>query len=148
MRSVLVALTLATIATPALASGGIWCNAEDKAVRLSVESGMTRSIGGGFFNFRAGLDIRLPGTPKDFRSLKLDENDLPHHWIDDKEIKLLLYRERSEEPFGWVHLVIDTKAVDEGSYAGTYTLTLSNLEPGQSEAKETTATGPIECSAE
>ena len=150
MRIIILALTAITIGCePAHASGGIGCEGADEALKFSVESGMTRGGGGGFFNFRAELDVLVPSTPEDFRKLQLDSADLMHHWVDDRELKLLLYRERTDGPFGWVRLLIETRRVDEGAYAGSYRLTIGSMESEQaSEPTMREARGEVTCFAE
>src|SRR5262245_26416746 len=119
MRIVILAFAAAISGSwPVLASGGISCEGEDQNLKFTVESGMTRSGGGGFFNFRTELEVLLPSIPADFRKLHLDDADLMHHWIDAHELKLLVYRERMERPFGWLRFLIETRRVDEGSYVG------------------------------
>lgn len=150
MRIIILVLTAVTIGwEPAHASGGIGCAGADQALKFNVESGMTRGAGGGFFNFRAALDVLLPSTPEDFRKLQLDGADLMHHWVDDKELKLLLYRERTEGPFGWVRFLIESRRVDEGAYAGSYVLTIGNVGSEQdSEPKMLEARGAVQCFVE
>ena len=55
----------------------------------------------------------LPSTPEDFRKLQLDGADLMHHWVDDRELKLLLYRERttSERSAKALKILLGTTAV-------------------------------------
>jgi hypothetical protein len=146
----LAVLTWAGVA-PAFASGGFWCSAEDKSAKLSLQAGLTRGSGA-LFNFRGELKILLATVPADFRTLKLDGRDLIQRWLDDRESKLLIYRERARAPFGSISLMIETKRADsddEGSYAGTYALTVSYTKSAKdAEAMVAEARGKASCSAE
>ena len=42
---------------PRPASGGLSCSLEDQSVRIAIESGVTRGMGGPVFNFRGTLEI-------------------------------------------------------------------------------------------
>jgi len=57
MRFHLVIATLAAMIVPAAASGGLSCSLEDQSVRIAIESGVTRGMGGPIFNFRGTLEI-------------------------------------------------------------------------------------------
>jgi hypothetical protein len=151
----MVALALAAAigggVAPAVASGGLFCNAEDGSLTFSVQAGLTRG-NGAFFNFRGELHARQPDVPKELRDLKLASRDLIQHWLDEREAKLLIYRERTAAPYGSVSLRVETRHADtdeEGSYEGSYVLTVSYVEgkPG-SEAKVVEAHGKATCSAE
>ena len=142
-RLVLVAIFAAFTQLPALASGGLWCWADDKDAKFQVDAGL--SSGGGLFNFRGDLDVRSGGTPEAFRKLRLADDDLIQWWIDEKELRLWIYREQQDAPHGILRLVIKTKLVDEGSYAGTYDLKIAvpkdNVETGVIDVSGQTSCG-------
>src|SRR3954469_12696105 len=128
----MVALALAAAigggVAPADASGGLFCNAEDGPLTFSVQAGLTRG-NGAFFNFRGELHARLAEAPAAFRDLKLVGRDLIQHWLDEREAKLLIYRERTAAPYGSVTLRVEARHADtdeEGSYQGSYVLTISH----------------------
>jgi hypothetical protein len=144
---VLIAITIGC--EPAHASGGIGCEGADEALKFAGRERHDSRRRRRLLQLRAELDVRLPSTPGDFRKLPLDGADLMHHWVDDRELKLLLYRERTDGPFGWVRLLIETRRVDEGAYAGSYLLTIGNM--GSAQASEPTmreARGEATCFAE
>ncbi len=68
----------------------------------------------------------------DLRKGGFGKENLAQYWLDDKEMKFLLYRERNGAgEFGSVELLIVTKPVgDDIGYDGTYTLTLSDMTGG------------------
>ena len=124
MRHAVVAFAaLFAAAAPAAASGGLWCDAEDQSLEFHAETGVSRGVGGGFFNLRGSLDIAKQGVPEDLRKLSLD-NALVHSWLDGDEAKLQFYFERQEGDFASVDFVVETKVIEEGAYAGEYLLTV------------------------
>ncbi len=120
-----VALTVAAV-SPAQASGGLWCTIDDANVKMDIESGVTRGMGGPIFNFRASAELLVKDVAPDFAKLTLDGN-LVHSWIDRDETRLLLYTERQgDAPFGSIEITIETmgdreEAVDiKGKYEVSY----------------------------
>jgi hypothetical protein len=150
MRFLLVLAGLAAATLPAAASGGIWCHLEDQSVKLSVDSGVTRGLGGPFFNFRGKLEILDKSVPEKLRMIEFDGDSLTHHWLDARALKLHLYREwEVDKSFDYVELVIETQAGDdEGLYGGSYKLTVFDSAGGAGEGKETELSGEINCDAE
>jgi hypothetical protein len=132
MRPFLPALaaTLAA-ATPALATGGFGCSAEDDSVSFHADAEMSRGMGGVIINFSASLAISLDGVPEDMRRLSLDQA-MTHSWIDGDELKLQFYTERQAEPFASVDFTVETKMIEEGEYRGTYALAVF-AEPPESD---------------
>lgn len=143
MRRTLIALAAVISATlPAAASGGIGCEAEDASVKFSAESGVSRGMGGAFFNLKASLDIAMEGVPADLRKLTLDDA-LTHSWLDGDELKLQFYVERQEGDFASVDFIVETTTIEEGSTAGTYVLTVYG-----SGAEALSAEGRVSCIVE
>lgn len=134
---------------PASATGGFFCGVEDNNVKFRAAAAMQRGGANGFLNFDSGLEILLKNAPPDFRVLRLKGDALTQHWMDNREFKFRLYTERSEGLFGSVEFLVETKTVDEGSYGGSYTLRIENMESEKSsEAKVIKARGNIVCSIE
>lgn len=128
MRAAIIALAAVIAAgMPAVASGGLGCDADDLSLKFSTEIAMTRGSGG-FFNVRAALDVAMEGVPDDLRKLTLDDA-LVHSWLDDDEVKLLFYVEREDGQFATVDFVVETSRVREGEYRGDYILTIFELRP-------------------
>lgn len=119
-------LFLMAMAAPAAASGGLDCSIEDKSVRFTLNSGVTRGMGSPTFNLKGKLEILEGVVAEDFRTIAFDGGDRPQYWLDDKDLRLLFYKERlGDKPFGSVALEIRTKPVGEegdGTYEGTYEL--------------------------
>lgn len=149
MRTLVVLTLLLAGLMPAHASGGVSCEAKDASVQFEAGGGVGRSVGGSLLNFTGEIKVKLKGAPADFRELKFKESDVSQRWMDGKEVRLQLYREREEGLFGYVNLEILTKRVEEGSYAGRYELTISHLESEKAtEAKKVTARGKVKCMTE
>jgi len=150
MRAVLCFFAAMLAAGPTFASGGLSCEVEDKAVKLLVESGVTRGMGGPVFNFRGTLEVLDEAVAGDFRRISFDQAHLPQYWLDGDELRLLLYREREgDKPHGYVHFVIETKSVDEGSYEGTYGLTVFDTTGDTTgEGKTVAHEGAVSCMVE
>lgn len=149
MRALVVLTLLLAGLMPAHASGGFSCEAQDASVKFEAGGGMGRSVGASLFNFNGEINVKLKGAPADFRDVKLKDSDVSQRWIDGKEVRLQLYREREEGLFGYVNLEILTKRVDEGSYVGRYELTISHVESEKAtEAKTFKARGKVKCMTE
>lgn len=148
---ILSGLFLVAAALPAVASGGLSCTAEDKSIRFNVEAGITSGMGGPTFNLRGQLDILDKVVAEDLRSITFGDADRPQYWLDDKELRLLLYKERAgDKPFGSVELELRAGIADEeGTFRGTYALSVYDLAgSGNSEGKTTTLKGDISCFVE
>lgn len=149
MRAFIVGALLLAGLMPAQASGGVSCEAKDASVQFEAGGGVGRSVGGSLLNFTGEISVKLKGVPADFRQLKFKDSDVSQRWMDGKEVRLQLYREREEGLFGYVDLVILTRRVEEGSYAGRYELTISHLESEKAtEAKQFKARGKVRCMTE
>ena len=122
-------------ASPAHASGGLWCTIDDANVKMTIESGVTRGLGGPFFNFRASAELLVKDVAPDFAKLTLDSN-LVHSWIDGDETRLLLYTERQgNAPFGSVEITIETVGDrEEGDLPGKYEVSYFEVERQKGES--------------
>lgn len=138
-------------AAPAGATGSLDCAIDDKAVEFNAHIVFSHGLAAAFTNQQFELKLKAKGAPEDFKDLALDAAALTHHWFHGKELKLHLYHERTQGRHGSVELVIETrearKPEDEGSFAGTYRLEVSDLPEGQSEAKTWVYKGKAACSA-
>ena len=111
--------------TVARATGTLDCAAKDKVIDFAALSTVPYGQGGPFLNFQAELNLLLEEAPDDFRHLKLDRSHLVHHWIDAREIKLLLYWERIEGDHASVEFVVETRRrPDDDTSRGRYRLKL------------------------
>ena len=151
MQFHLVITALAAMVVPASASGGLSCSLEDQSVRIAIESGVTRGMGGPVFNFRGTLEILDKAVPEDLRRTEFDGRHLPQYWLSERALQLHLYRERDgDKPHGYVDLLIETQAGDdEGLYGGSYRLTVFDAsDAAAAEGKIVKVSGEINCFAE
>ncbi len=144
------ALALAVMATPAAASGGLECSIKDKSLRFAVNAGVTRGMGSPSFDFRGKLEVLDKVVALDLRDVTFDGGDRPQYWLDGKELRLLLYKERgADKPFGSVELEIRTKVAggnDSGVFRDSYKLSVYDLSGDDSRAgKTTTFAGKVAC---
>jgi hypothetical protein len=107
---------------PALATASLTCEAEDKSIAFSVQAALGGVRHGQVVNFGGSLEVKARGVPADLRKLELGPDDRQQSWIDDKQFKLEIYRERGEVPNAYVLLTLDTRKVGENSYRGRYAL--------------------------
>src|SRR5262249_10988801 len=129
MRSTAAFVLFLSMTTIAVASGGIGCNVEDHSAKLSIESRVTRGMGGPLVNFRAKLEILDKSVADDLRNIEFKQENVAQYWLDGQSLKLLLYRERSgDKPFGSVELTVETQMRDEGTYEGSYKIVVSDME--------------------
>ncbi|RWP41139.1 hypothetical protein [Mesorhizobium sp.] len=150
MRTIFCVTTLLLSAGTAFATGGIWCSAEDAAVKFEVEAGVTRGMGGPTFNFRGDLEIL--GRPVDdgLRKTVFEDSNLTQYWLDGKELRLLVYREHEvANTYSSVELTILTKASEEGVYDGRYSLAIyDGTAAADKDGKPVELTGKVSCGAE
>ncbi len=147
-RSVLTLAALLLSAPAGFASGGLSCEANDANLNLTVESSVTRGMGGPFFNFKASAEIMVASTHPSLKKLTLDES-LVHHWLDGKMLYLSFYRETAaNEPHAYVEIVVETSQVEEGSYAGKYSLSVFAADAAADTENPKQATGEVICFAE
>ena len=145
MRLLLLSLAaLIGVSSPALATGGFSCAVDDGNLRFEAEAGFSYSSGSGLLNFRGKLNLAEKLAPKGLESRDLTPANLPHDWLHDGELRLMIHVETEGDlPFASADLVVMTKAgEDELTYEGDYTLSVYTAEQGE----KTERTGRISCS--
>ena len=130
MRKAITLLLLAVSAGPAVASGGLSCSAEDEAVTLEVDAGMSRGMGGALFSLSGSAAIRDDSVRADLRETEFDLAHRAQYWFDGAGLKLLLYRETGDDAaHGYVTVRIDAARSDEeGGFAGDYLVSVYDVE--------------------
>jgi hypothetical protein len=150
MRTILAAVSILSLSvSSAHASAGLSCEASDKTVKLSIEAGISRGLGDDVFSFKGELDILSAGAPKDFRNVVFEKDHLTQRWLDDRNLKLRIYRERAGEPHGSVELVIEAwprKESDGIEFRGGYVLTIFDIPKAGADGKTTILKGRVSCS--
>lgn len=149
MRILLWTLGFLGSVAPALASGGASCTNDGGPATIELSAGITHGMGSPVFSLTATVDAKDAAAAADLKKSTFEKGHLAQYWLDDKEMKFLLYREREGAgEFGSVELVIVTKPVgDDVGYDGTYKLTLSDM-TGGGEGKNAVLEGKITCSVE
>lgn len=148
MRGLICAAGLLFSTASAFASGGLWYSADDAAVTFQVEAGVTRGMGGPTFNFRGDLEIKARPAGDGLRKTVFEDSNLTQYWLDGKELRLNIYREHEvADTYSSVELTILTKAGDEGTYDGGYTLAVYDGAAGAN-GEPVQLAGTVSCGAE
>jgi hypothetical protein len=136
-------------ALPASASGGFECTANDKSVRFTVYAAVTSGMGNPTSDLNGKLEILDKTVAQDLRTMTFGGADRPQYWLDGKDLRLILYKERQDDkPFGSVKLELRaTRASDEGKFRGTYKLSTEDLTHSNVEG-EKTVNGNMSCFVE
>ena len=136
---------------PASASGGLACNAGEKAIAFSVEGGVSHGMAGSLFNLSGDLRVSHASVAQHMRQTTFALQHVAQYWLDGRELRLTLYREGGEgEPHGFVRVDVRTGAQgdpEDGAYAGRFFVTLLDAN-GRSDPGEFRAEGRIECFVE
>jgi hypothetical protein len=133
---------------PALASGGLWCDADDASIKLDIESGMTRGMGSPFFSFKAGSEIKDKRVLPEFQTLDLSAK-LVHSWVYG-ETKLYFYHEvEKENAIYSLDIIIESKPLpdSDGEEEGTYKVIAYGPAP-EGEDGRIELTGKISCGSD
>lgn len=143
-----LALTLAS-AGAAQATATLDCSAKDTAIDFSATAVVPHSRHAPIMQFQADLQVLLQDVPDTLKGLKLENMHLTHHWLHERDLKLLLFWEQEAAPSVAVKLVIDTRSdtsADIGS-TGTYRLTVIIPDSTKPEReRQVTAEGSVSCS--
>ncbi len=90
----LAALAFLSLA-PAHATGGISCEAEDRAPKFTIGSPIGRSTGGAFFQFEGELEVRAANVAEDFKKVTFGKDHLTQSWFDARDLKMHVHFERA-----------------------------------------------------
>lgn len=150
MRRLLPALAATVLTSPAMASGGLSCDASDQTVEIVIQSGITRGMGSPLFQFQGEIEIKNPAVSDTLRKTTFGREHVPQYWIDDEGLKLMLYRETETGPHGYVQLKIITgHDEDDLTWDGEYAVNVSDVSgKGPSDPEFLEYSGPIRCFVE
>lgn len=150
MRRLLVLPILLSTLSPALASGGLWCNAEDDKVKIDINSGMTRGMGAPLFDFEATVEIRDEALDEDVR--KTSYGYATQYWLDGERLNLLVYWEREGDgEFASVETTLTTLYADEDDvepYLGEYQITVYGGGKPTADGEARRYSGKVSCGVE
>lgn len=136
-------------ASPALATGTMVCEADDKSVEMTAGITLGGSRRGMIVNFGGSIELKFRGAPPGLKKFDLARGDITQSWLDGKGFKLELYREWEEKPGAYVLVVVDTKRVEEGKYTGRYRIESDIVgEDGAYGPKPKVATGKATCESD
>ena len=151
MRIPVLAATLFVASVlPAEASGGLWCDAADSNIKLEVKTGVTRGMGGPFFDFTGTVEVMAKGVAPEFARIELKDK-LTHSWLDGDEAKLEFYHEvDAPERVNQFSLIVETEALPDtdGEYAGTYRITAYGPPTAGTDEGRLELTGKVTCGAD
>ena len=98
------------------------------------------------------MGVLLLGRPAgdSLRKTVFEDSNLTQYWLDDKELRLTIYREHEvAERINSVELTILTKTSDEGVYDGRYTLAIYDAAADtDQDGKPAEVTGKVSCGAD
>ena len=149
MKAHLFALTaLACLSSaPALATGGISCEAEDRSAKFTIGSPIGRSTGGAFYQFAGELELRIANVANDFRKVTFTKDHLTQSWFDARDLKMHVHFEREGEPHGTIDLTVEARGnADAETWRGRYALTIGETVNGEFRTRR--IAGRVSCSVE
>ena len=151
MRLPLIAsLIMLAGAAPSLASGGISCTSGTGPAEFDVSAGMARSGHRDLFGLTGTLKANIPDVDSSLTALTFSD-DTPHQlWLDSGLLFFELEVEVSGDgQYGSSDLVIKTSTVEENSFVGRYTFTVTDLGSGGTAVPiQGEISGPVSCWAE
>lgn len=131
---------------PAHAAGGLACTYQDENAQLVLNSGVTHGMGRQLFSFSGNLNLQNQRVPDDFHEITFESDHIAQYWFDDREFRLVLYRERvPERAHGYVQVTVITRTTNEvGLYTGEWIAEVFDTEP----SVQLRLGGNVTCSAE
>lgn len=151
MRLPLIAclIVLCSVA-PAWASGGISCTSGAGPAKFDISAAMGRDFGSGLFGLTGTLKANIADVDRSLTEVAFSDATPHQLWLDRGLLFLELMAQRpGDGPYGSTDLVIKTSTVDEGSFVGKYTLTITDTgvdAGGETLRKE--ISGAVSCWAE
>lgn len=149
-RSVVACLMIMLSVAPALASGGISCTSGAGKAKFVVSAGMGRDFGSGLFDLGGSLKADIANVDSSLLEVRFSDATPHQLWLGRDLLFVELMTQRpGNGPYGSSDLVIKTSAVDEGSYVGRYTLTITDVggdTGGETQTNE--ISGAVTCWAE
>ncbi|MCJ7996987.1 hypothetical protein J5N58_21200 [Rhizobium cremeum] len=122
--SAALAILLLAMSSPVHAAGRLYCAADDKVVKLSIESDVSTADDRKLLNFRGVAGIRDEKVPAAFRHLRFDASMLSQQWTNNRELRLkILSGIQDRKLVGDVELtILTTSSAEPGRFQGNYDL--------------------------
>jgi hypothetical protein len=119
-----LAAALLLLPAQARATGGVWCDLDDKNVGFRFKAVSSRDGTGGWFDIDGHVETKFGTLPKHLKTFKIKDENVTERWWGPEGV-LLNVQKYDTEPFAAVRLTVVTKMVDEGGYEGTYDLRIT-----------------------
>lgn len=147
-RRILALAALAFLSlSPAHATGGVSCTAEDRGAKFTIGSPVGRSTGGSFFQFEGELELRGANVAEDFKKVTLGKDHLTQSWFDARDLKMHVHFERAGEPHGTIDLTVEARGnADAETWRGRYVISIGETVNGEFRTRR--VTGRVSCSVE
>lgn len=147
-RRILALTALAFLSlSPAHATGGVSCTAEDRGAKFTIGSPVGRSTGGALFQFEGELELRGATIAEDFRKVTLGKDHLTQSWFDARDLKMHVHFERAGEPHGTIDLTVEARGnADAETWRGRYVISIGETVNGEFRTRR--VTGRVSCSVE
>jgi hypothetical protein len=143
-------IAIAAGLSPAQASIGFTCRAEDDAAKLVLSGAYGTGLGSGMANFGADIEIRHPDASAIIRRLQLAYEHVSERWFRYRDLKLMArWLSPSGGPNVEVLLIMETRRAEEegSSYLGRYELIIYGARPNaNSDRASVELSGLISCS--
>jgi hypothetical protein len=98
----------------ALAAGGLLCSQVEGATKLDIQAGVARDVGSPLFAIKATVIRDGQGAP-----IVFGHEDERQFWFDEKDLRLMLYREAAAEGTQ-AQLIVETSFVSQDDESRTY----------------------------
>ena len=92
MRAAAMFLGLGVLAMPltASATGGVWCDTNDKNVEFHFKASQARDGTGGWWGFEGFVASKIAGLPANLAKFDVKDENLTARWWDRTVVKLEL----------------------------------------------------------
>ena len=126
MRAKLLLLCISLLSvSQAAAADRFNCATDEVPIKLSIDTAFNDDPAQKLIHFRGIWSLAELALPEDLRNARLDSEALTHSWIDDRDLRLHLYKETAgEKRFASVNLVVAVQKseTEAKTYRGSYTL--------------------------
>jgi hypothetical protein len=139
MRRAIILLAGLLGAGTAHADSLVFCSADDKFARFTIESGFKDDDGHQLNHFRGALMVKDAPVSDAFKRRVFESSKLTNRWSNGGELRLEIYDDGGDDTNGEaLNLVIMAEGKGK-SFAGTYGLTINGGE------KPFIASGKVSC---
>ncbi|RUM26056.1 hypothetical protein EFQ99_07145 [Rhizobium vallis] len=126
-RGMIVLAGLLGTAGIAHADSRIFCSADDKEARFTVESGFDSNAGHRLNHFRGALAVKDPSQSAVFGKRVFESGELTNHWSRDGDLLLEVFDPGGDDTGGLtldLVVVAGERGKPAANFSGTYSLTI------------------------